>query len=70
VDAKQLFECLDPFPKAETYIVSWARELPAEGRLQIIVHLAAGPRQPSTETEIAASLRHFFQYRVTGLGAT
>jgi hypothetical protein len=46
-DIAQLFESLDPFPfrekdlnkKAEEFIVSWARELPLDQPLTIVVHI-------------------------------
>ena len=46
-DISQLFHSLDPFPfrerdlddDAEEFIVSWARELPTDQPLKIIVHL-------------------------------
>ena len=46
-DVSQLFHTLDPFPfrerdldkEAEEFIVSWARELPRDSQLRIVVHL-------------------------------
>jgi hypothetical protein len=43
----QLFHSLDPFPfrekdldkEAEEFIVSWARELPADQPMKILVHI-------------------------------
>jgi hypothetical protein len=46
-EISQLFDSLDPFPfrdkdldkEAEEFIVSWARELPVDQPLKIVVHL-------------------------------
>jgi len=47
----QLFNSLDPSPfidrdldaDAEEFIVSWARELPHHGELELVIHLATPP---------------------------
>jgi len=56
-DIAQLFHTLDPFPfrekdldqEAEEYIVSWARELPSDRPIRIMVHV------PNTEAQLQAS---------------
>jgi hypothetical protein len=75
-ELSQLFNTLDPFPfherdlddDAEEYIVGWARELPTNQPLRIIVHV---PR-PETETDLARrleeSLQRFFAYRADIVG--
>jgi hypothetical protein len=67
----QLFHSLDPFPfrekdldkEAEEYIVGWARELPRDQPIKIIVHF------PESETERAKDLRNafsrYFDYRAS-----
>src|SRR5262245_49191106 len=53
----QLFHSLDPFPfrerdldkEAEEYIVSWARELPHDQPIKIIIHLPEGRRRPKQQ---------------------
>jgi hypothetical protein len=49
-----LFQSLDPFPfrerdldqEAEEYIVSWARELPNDQPIEIVIHLPERRRRP------------------------
>jgi hypothetical protein len=53
-ETRQLFDSMDPSPfherdldpKAEAYIVDWAREAPAKVPLRLVVHLG---REPATE---------------------
>jgi hypothetical protein len=76
-ETKQLFDSLDPFPfherdidrKAEEYIVSWARELPAEGRWQIIVHLPSRECAETTGGELGTAFRRFFEYRANSVSS-
>lgn len=70
-DARQLFETLDPFPfherdidtNAENYIVGWARELPADRPLKIILHLPAARVREGLEQELRVAFANFFRYR-------
>ena len=66
----QLFDTLDPFPfperdldsDAEEFIVGWARELPHDDPIKLIIHVAA----PASEKEsrlIPDSLNRYFEYR-------
>jgi hypothetical protein len=69
-DISQLFHTLDPFPfrekdldkDAEDFIVSWAREVPPDQPLRIVVHL------PQTQAELAdaqvlpEALNRYFNY--------
>ncbi len=66
----QLFNSLDPSPfvdrdldaAAEEFIVSWARELPSHGELELVIHLAASaPAERTAGTEEA--VRHYFASR-------
>jgi hypothetical protein len=62
----QLFHTLDPTPfregdlakEAEDYIVAWARELPPEAPIRIVIHLPPGPA-PNPQ----ATIRGFFADR-------
>ena len=72
----QLFNTLDPFPfkerdldsDAEEYIVGWARELPRERPLQILVHLPAKEAETKGAQELGEALARFFAYRADVLG--
>jgi hypothetical protein len=64
--AAQLFHTLDPTPfregdldaEAEDYILAWARELPADAPIRIVVHL---PEDPAPDLQ--AAIRGFFANR-------
>jgi len=70
-DISQLFHTLDPFPfrerdldeEAEEFIVSWARELPRERPLRIIVHLPETQASAPEAAEIGAAITGYFGYR-------
>ena len=72
----QLFDSLDPFPfrerdldsDAEEYIVGWARELPRDRPLEIMVHLPEAEADTPAARELGEALARFFAYRadVTG----
>lgn len=65
--AAQLFHTLDPTPfregdldaEAEDYILAWARELPGDSPIRIVVHLPAGAEAP----DFQAAIRGFFAGR-------
>jgi len=73
----QLFDSLDPSPfnekdldkDAEEFIVSWARELPSDVPLKIVVHLPKEQLALPEAKEIRPAITRFFSYRaqVTGL---
>jgi hypothetical protein len=73
----QLFDSLDPSPfnekdldkDAEEFIVSWARELPSDAPLKIVVHLPAEQLALPEAGVIGPTITRFFSYRaqVTGL---
>lgn len=66
----QLFNSLDPSPfidrdldaDAEEFIVSWARELPHHGELELVIHLATPP-EPERAAGAEESVRHYFASR-------
>ena len=70
-DISQLFHSLDPFPfrerdlddDAEEFIVSWARELPADQPLKIIVHLPDTQASRPEAKELAGAMTRYFNYR-------
>jgi hypothetical protein len=73
----QLFDRLDPSPfnekdldkDAEEFIVSWARELPSDVPLKIVVHLPEKQLARPKARGIGPAITRFFSYRaqVTGL---
>jgi len=70
-ESAQLFNTLDPFPfrerdlsaEAEKYIVEWARELPGDRPIEILIHLP--PEQAASESapELAAAVNGWFDGR-------
>ncbi len=71
-DVNQLFNTMDPSPfnerdldhDAEEFIVSWARELPLEDPLVLVVHLAALPQGRDAQAMIQEAIQHYFGYRL------
>lgn len=68
----QLFNSMDPSPfldrdldgDAEEFIISWARELPPDKELKLVIHLAtAPPAARAAETE--GAVQHYFAERAT-----
>lgn len=67
----QLFNSLDPFPfrekdldkDAEEYIVGWARELPRDVPISIVVHLPENEVGAKPADEVGAALARYFEYR-------
>ena len=67
----QLFHSLDPFPfrekdldrEAEEFIVGWARELPTDKPLRIVVHLPETQASAPEAHELSAALAQYFGYR-------
>ncbi len=68
---EQLFHSLDPSPfrekdldaDAAEFIVGWARELPRDAALELVLHLAT-PLPASHSVEgVAAAVRNYFAYR-------
>jgi hypothetical protein len=73
---RQLFHTLDPFPfkerdldrDVEDYIVDWARELPRDLPLKILIHLPAAEAETPAARELQSALAHFFAYRAEVIG--
>ncbi len=71
----QLFNSLDPSPfherdldgDAEAYIVDWARELPSQATLRLVVHLPETEARKAEERGLAASLANYFGARAEKL---
>jgi hypothetical protein len=70
-DVSQLFDTLDPFPfrerdldkDAEEYIVGWARELPRDAPIAIVVHVRADGSSAGNAMDISDALGRYFAYR-------
>src|SRR5215475_4599741 len=75
-ELSQLFDTLDPFPfperdldsDAEQFIVGWARELPHDQPLKIVVHLPAVELQRHNAEDIRGAMNRYFDYRVGIIG--
>lgn len=73
--AAQLFHSLDPFPfrekdldkEAEEFIVGWARELPRNAPLSIVVHLPIAEAETDQGREIGHAIHLYFAYRADGV---
>lgn len=67
----QLFETFDPYPflqrdldkDAEEFIVGWARELPRDHALKIVVHVPRSEAETSSGRELARSMAAYFAHR-------
>jgi hypothetical protein len=72
----QLFHSLDPSPfhekdldkDAEEFIVSWARELPSDVPLKIVVHLPEKQLVLPEAKDIGPAITRFFSYRAQVIG--
>jgi hypothetical protein len=70
----QLFDTLDPFPfperdldkDAEEYIVGWARELPRDEPITIVIHVPSAELSKHDPHILAEALNRYFEYR-TGI---
>jgi hypothetical protein len=71
----QLFHTLDPFPfrerdldrEAEEFIVGWARELPIDQPIRIVVHFPEGDVQTRAAKELSEAFARYFSYRADTL---
>jgi hypothetical protein len=67
----QLFDTLDPHPfperdldkDAEEYIVGWARELPRDQPIAIIIHVPSAELSKHDPRLLAEALNRYFEYR-------
>ena len=72
----QLFDTLDPFPfrerdldkDAEEYIVGWARELPRDRPIEIIIYAPASELQNEHAQQLGPALSRYFRYRSEVIG--
>jgi hypothetical protein len=70
-ELKQLFNAIDPSPfrerdldpKAEDFIVSWARDLPRDAPLALLVHLDRPAGPPDEVPALKAAIQEFFGQR-------
>jgi hypothetical protein len=68
----QLFDTFDPFPfrdrrldeHAEEYIVGWARELPRNQAITIVIHAPESELHSEPATQLGVALSRYFDYRV------
>jgi hypothetical protein len=75
-ELQQLFNSMDPTPfhhqdldpDAEEFIVSWALEHPAEGDIDLVIHLEKAPAEPSAEKMTEEAIHNYFAYRVELIG--
>lgn len=72
----QLFDTLDPFPfrerdldkHAEEYIVGWARELPRNRSIKIIIHVPEDELRSEHANQLGEALSRYFNYRAEVVG--
>jgi len=70
-DVAQLFHTLDPFPfrekdlaaEAEDYIVGWAREMPGNRPIEIVVHILDTESQGKASRDLAEAFNRYFAGR-------
>jgi hypothetical protein len=73
-ELKQLFNAIDPSPfrekdldaRAEEFIVGWARDVPRDARLALLVHLERPPGRPEEGAVLGDAVREFFTQRADG----
>ena len=74
-EVAQLFHTLDPFPfrerdldrEAEEFIVGWARELPIDQPIRIVVHFPDSDLQTKAAKELSEAFARYFSYRADTL---
>jgi hypothetical protein len=70
-ELKQLFDAIDPSPfrdrdldpKAEEFIVGWAKEFPKDAKLALVVDLDREAGLPDEATVLRDSIHEFFRHR-------
>jgi hypothetical protein len=70
-DIAQLFNTLDPFPfrdrdldrEAEEYIVGWARELPSDRSIKLVIHFPQTESQMQAARELSQAIGRYFSER-------
>ena len=71
----QLFHTLDPSPfrerdldrEAEEFIVGWARELPADQPIRIVIHFPESELQSKAARDLTEAIRSYFSHRAAAL---
>lgn len=74
-DVAQLFHTLDPYPfrekdldrEAEDYIVGWARELPADKPITIVIHFPDTETQTKSARELSEAFGRYFADRAAAV---
>ena len=74
-DVAQLFQTLDPFPfrekdladEAEDYIVGWAREIPGNRPIRIVVHVPNTDTPRHASSDLAEAFHRYFAGRAVVL---
>ncbi len=73
-ELRQLFNAIDPSPfrerdldpRAEEFIVEWARDLPRDASLALRVHLERGAGPADEAARLADAIHRYFQGRAAG----
>ena len=73
-ELRQLFNAIDPSPfrdrdldpRAEEFIVEWARDLPRDARLALFVHLERSAGQTDEAATLGESIHQYFKQRAVG----
>jgi hypothetical protein len=73
-ELRQLFNAIDPSPfrerdldpRAEEFIVEWARDFPRDARLALLVHLERSAGQAEEATLLAESIHEYFKQHAMG----
>ncbi len=73
-DVNQLFHTLDPSPflersldeAAEAFIVSWARDLPHQADLELLVHLPDPRPDTELQAQVESAVQSHFRYLAEG----
>jgi len=74
-DIAQLFHTLDPFPfrdrdldrEAEEYIVGWARELPSDQSIKLVIHFPKTEGQMQAARELSQAFGRYFSERADAI---
>jgi len=53
--------------EAEDFVVGWARELPRDNALKIVVHLPQAQMTSRAASELPGAMKRFFAYRAEGV---
>src|SRR5512137_2618855 len=72
---EQLFNSFDPSPfddrdlddDAEAHIAGWARELPKDAAIRIVIHVPPDEARRAAERGLSQALSHYFEVRADWL---